>query len=145
MEKYFIAYGTNIKADELAKSFPEAKILSYGYVKNYTVQFVGYDGHAIVTAVKKRGEKMPVAIWDFPKNMRYTLSNFEQFPYLYERKSVTAHVGKMKMRGEIYVTKQKLRYGKPSEKYLQTLKNAYVEAGFDPQILDDALAKQPKE
>ena len=139
MEKYFIAYGTNIKVEELSKSFPEAKIVSYGFIKNYALEFVGYDGHAIATAVKKRGEKLPVAIWDFPKEMRYTLTNFEPFPYLYERKAVTAHVGKMKFRGEIYITKQKLRHGKPSEEYLNTLKEAYVEAGFDPKMLDIAI------
>ncbi len=143
MQKYFIAYGTNIKTDELAKSFPEAKIISYGYVKNYALEFVGFNGHAIAIAVKKRGEKLPVAIWDFPKEMRYTLSNFESFPYLYERKTVVAHVGKMRLRGEIYVTKQKLNYGKPSKDYLNKLKEAYAEAGFDPQLIEIALARQP--
>ena len=142
MEKYFIAYGTNIKAEELAKSYPEAKIISYGYVKNYTIEFVGYDGHAIATATKKHGQRMPVAIWDFPKEMRYTLSNFEQFPYLYQRKTVVAHVGKLKFRGEIYVTKQQLRNGIPSDNYLKTLKEAYLEAGFDPNIIDIALKNQ---
>ena len=43
MEKYFIAYGTNIKVEELSKSFPEAKIVSYGFIKNYALEFVGYD------------------------------------------------------------------------------------------------------
>ncbi len=145
MEKYFIAYGTNIKADELAKSFPEAKIISYGFVKDYALEFVGYDGHAIATAVKKRGERLPVAIWDFPKEMRYTLSNYEEFPYLYERKKVVAHVGRLKMRGEIYVTKQELRHGTPSKEYLEALKSSYKEAGFDPKLIDIALEKQPKE
>ena len=145
MRKYFIAYATNIKADELTKSVPEAKIISYGYVKNYALQFVGYDGHAIATAVKKRGEKLPVAIWDFPIEMRNMLTNFEQFPYLYERKKVTARVGRFKMRGEIYVTKQNLRNGTPSEEYLQALKSAYKEAGFDPQLIETALNNQPKE
>ena len=51
----------------------------------------------------------------------------------------------MKFRGEIYITKQKLRHGKPSEEYLNTLKEAYVEAGFDPKMLDIAIEKQPKE
>ena len=145
MKKYFIAYATNIKADELTKSVPEAKIISYGYVKNYCLQFVGYDGHAIATAVKKRGEKLPVAVWDFPIEMRNMLTNFEQFPYLYERKKVTAHVGKFKMRGEIYVTKQDLRYGTPSEEYLEALKKAYKEAGFNTQLIEKALNNQPKE
>lgn len=143
MQKYFIAYGTNIKSDELAKSFPEAKIISYGYVKNYALEFVGYNGRAIAVAVKKRGERLPVAIWDFPKEMRHTLTNFEAFPYLYQRKTVTAHVGKMRLRGEIYVTKQKLNYGKPSTEYLNTLKEAYAEAGFNPQLIDIALSRQP--
>ncbi len=143
MQKYFIAYGTNILSDELAKSFPEAKIISYGYVKNYALEFVGYNGHAIAVAVKKKGEKLPVAIWDFPKEMRHTLSNFESFPYLYERKTVTAHVGKMRLKGEIYIPKQELNYGNPSNEYLQTLRDAYQEAGFNPQLIDLALSRQP--
>ena len=52
MEKYFIAYGTNINYNELTKAFPDAKILSYGYIQNYALEFVGYDGHAIATLAK---------------------------------------------------------------------------------------------
>lgn len=146
MEKYFIAYGTNIKTSELTKSFPEVKILGYGYLHNYALEFVGYDEHAIATVVKKKGAKTPVAIWEFPKELRSTLSNYEAFPYLYKRLKATAVVGgKTKMRGEIYVTKQNLRHGTPSKEYLQTLRDGYKEAGFDEKLIDEALKEQPKD
>ncbi len=145
MDKYFIAYGTNIKYGELTKYFPEAKILSYGYIKNYALEFVGYDGHAIATLVKKRGAKAPVAVWEFPPELRFTIANFEPFPYLYKRIKVTAIVGKTKMRGEIYITKQKLRHGTPSDEYLAILKAGYKEAGFDENLIDQALKEQPKD
>ncbi|MBQ7977023.1 MAG: gamma-glutamylcyclotransferase [Clostridia bacterium] len=146
MEKYFIAYGTNIKADELAKSYPGAKILGYGFLHNYALEFVGYDEHAIATVTKKKGVMTPVAVWEFPKELRSTLTNFEDFPYLYKRIKVTAYVGgKTKMRGEIYVTKQNLRHGTPSKEYLEALREAYREAGFDEKMLDEALKEQPKD
>ncbi len=144
MEKYFIAYGTNINYNELTKAFPDAKILSYGYIQNYALEFVGYDGHAIATLAKKRGAKTPVAIWEFPPELRFTIANFEPFPYLYKRIKVTAIVGgKTKMRGEVYVTKQKLRHGRPSEEYLNTLRAGYREAGFDENLIDQTLKEQP--
>lgn len=145
MEKYFIAYGTNIKTSELTKSFPEVKILGYTYLNNYALEFVGYDGHAIATLTKKKGAKTPVAIWDFPEELRYTITNYEQFPYLYKHKNVSVKIGKMKVHGIIYITKQNLRHGTPSEEYMQVLKQGYKEAGFDEKLLDEALKVQPKD
>ena len=140
MEKYFIAYGTNIKTSEISKYFTQAKILGYGYLNDYAMQFVGYDEHAIATLVKKKGAKTPVAVWEFPLADRNTLANYEAFPYLYKRVSATAIInGKKKLRGEIYVTRQNLRNGKPSQEYIDVLKLAYKEAGFDPKLIDEAL------
>ncbi len=145
MTKYFIAYGTNIRTSELTKSFPDAKILGYGYIHNYALEFVGYDGHAIATLTKKHGAKTPVAVWEFPPELRFTIANYEPFPYLYKRIPVTALVGKTKMRGEVYITKQKLRHGIPSNEYLEVLRQGYREAGFDENLIDQALREQPKD
>ncbi len=145
MEIHFIAYGTNIKTSELAKAFPEVKILGYTYLNNYALEFVGYDGHAIATLSKKRGAKTPVAVWDFPEELRYTIANYEPFPYLYKKKKVSVKIGKNKLYGYIYLNKQKLRHGKPSEDYLQVLRDGYKEAGFDEKLIDTALAEQPKD
>ena len=140
MEKYFIAYGTNIKTSEISKYFTQAKMLGYGYLNDYAMQFVGYDEHAIATLVKKKGAKTPVAVWKFPLADRNTLANYEAFPYLYKRINATAIInGKQKLHGEIYVTKQNLRNGKPSKEYLDTLRAAYEEAHFDPKLIDAAL------
>ncbi len=145
MKEYFIAYGTNIKASEISKYFSQAKLLGYGYLNNYAMEFVGYDDHAIATLVKKTGARTPVAVWHFPLADRNTLANFEAFPYLYKRIKATAIInGKTKFHGEIYVTKQKLRNGTPSKEYLDALKAAYKEANFDPKLIDDALKEQQK-
>ena len=140
MEKFFIAYGTNIKASEISKFFTEAKLLGYGYLNDYAMQFVGYDEHAIATLVKKKGARTPVAVWRFPLADRTTLANYEAFPYLYKRINATAVInGKQKLKGEIYITKQNLRNGKPSQEYLDVLRSAYEEAHFDTKLIDIAL------
>ncbi len=145
MEKYFIAYGTNINTAELAKAFPEVKILGYTYLYNYALEFVGFDGHAVATLVKKHGAKTPVAVWDFPEELRYTIANYEPFPYMYKKIKVNVKIEKQKLSGVVYVTKQKLQHGTPSPEYLQILKQGYKEAGFDESLIDTALKQQPKD
>ncbi len=144
-QKYYIAYGSNINKRILLSMIPEAKIVSYGYLEGYKLNFVGYDGHAIATINKSRKSKVPVAIWDFPLELRYAISNFEKYPYMYQRKAVKVNIGDKKIKGDVYIPKQQLDFGKPSKEYLDVLKEGYIVGGFDINILMNMLSEQEKE
>ncbi len=143
-KQYFFAYGTNISKDILTKNCPGAELVGYGMLNNYVLEFRGYNNHAIANLAKQKNEVLPVAVWDMPPESRYTIDNFEKFPYLYKHKRVKAVINGKKIKGIIYILKQELPHGTPSEDYLQTLRNAYQSAEFDEYYINSALERNKK-
>jgi len=141
MSEYFFAYGTNISQDELNKHCPGAVLIGYGMLNNYMLEFRGYTGHAIAQICKKKGEVLPVAIWELPPESRYTIENYEKFPYLYKRQKAKAVLRGQKVTGIIYINKQDLPVSEPDEKYLAVLRQAYKQADFDEYYIDSALQR----
>ena len=141
MNKYFFAYGTNIAQSELDKHCPGAILLGYGMLNNYMLEFRGYSEHAIAHITKKKGEVIPVTIWELPPESKYTIENYEKFPYIYKKQKVKAIMNGTKIKGIIYLTKQDLPQGMPSEEYLNTLREAYIQADFDEYYINSALER----
>ena len=141
MGKYFFAYGTNIAQSELDKHCPGATLIGYGMLNNYMLEFRGYTGHAIAHLAKKKGEVLPVTIWELPPESKYTIENYEKYPYLYKKVKLKAIMNGKKIKGIVYLTKQELPESMPSEEYLQALRQAYIEADFDEYYINSALER----
>lgn len=133
------AYGTNISQTEMKSHSENAVFIGYGELQNYALKFRGFQDHAIATLEKKKGEKVPIAIYDLTQSDRFTLDNFEKFPYAYVRKTVKVNLNGKTLKGNIYVLKIKLEPNIPNEEYIKALRLAYFEAGFDDKPIDDAL------
>lgn len=141
MSKYFFAYGTNITQTELDKHCPGATLVGYGMLNNYRLEFRGYSGHAIAHLAKKKGEVLPVTIWELPPESKYTIENYEKFPYIYKKEKIKALMNGKKVKGIVYLNKQELPQGMPSEEYLNALKQAYAEVDFDEYYINSALER----
>ena len=141
MSKYFFAYGTNISQTELNKHCPGAEMVGHGMLNGFMLEFRGYDGHGVAHIVRKKGEVLPITIWDLPPESRYTIENYEKFPYIYKRVKAKAIMNGKKVAGIMYLTKQELPLGMPSEGYLNALKQAYAEADFDEYYITSALER----
>lgn len=135
----FFAYGTNISQQEMNKHSANAVFIGYGELENFALKFRGFQGHAIATLEKQKGSKTPIAIYDLTQADRFTLDNFEKFPYAYIRKKVKANLNGKIIKGYIYVLKIKLEPNLPNDEYIKALRLSYFEAGFDDRPIDDAV------
>ena len=88
---------------------------------------------------KKRGAEIPVAVYELEPEGRFTIDNYEKFPYNYAKKKVVAMLNGEKKKGFIYILKKKLEPGVPSEAYMNALRAAYWEADMDQIYIDNAL------
>ncbi len=133
------AYGTNISQQEMKSHSENAVFIGYGELENFALKFRGFQDHAIATLEKKRGSSVPIAIYDITQSDRFTIDNFEKFPYAYIRKKVKVTLNGKTLKGNIYVLKIKLEPNLPNDEYLKALRLAYFEAGFDDKTIDDAI------
>ena len=80
------AYGTNISQEQMLSHCPNAVLLGYGTLLNYELKFQGFRKHAIANLVKKRGAELPIAVYELEPEGRFTIDNYEKFPYNYAKK-----------------------------------------------------------
>ena len=132
-------YGTNISQSEMKSHSENAVFIGYGELKNFALRFRGFSEHAIATLEKKKNATTPIAVYDLTQSDRFTIDNFEKFPYAYVRKKVKATLNDKIIKGFIYILKIKLEPNIPNEEYIKALRLSYFEAGFDDKPIDDAL------
>ncbi len=133
------AYGTNISQTEMKSHSENAMFIGYGELENFSLKFRGFQGHAIATLEKQKGAKVPIAIYDLTQADRFTIDNFEKFPYAYIRKKVKTTINGKTLKGNIYILKIKLEPNLPNDEYIKALRLAYFEAGFDDEPIDEAI------
>lgn len=141
MSNYLFAYATNISEAEMHKHCPNAVFRGYGLLPGFKLDFCGYTGHAIATLTKEKNSNVTIAVWEMMPEDYYTIGNFESFPYMYKREKATALLYGRKIKGEIYLLRQQLQFGLPSDEYCNALRNAYIEAGLSLDIIDQALER----
>ena len=139
MEDYMFAYGTNINQEEMHRHCPNAVFRGYGVLEGFQLVFSGYTGHAIATLKKQKGSSVKVAVWEMSPEDYYTIDNYEKFPYLYRREKVVVSVLGRKVKGSVYLLKQNLQSNLPSEQYLAMLRNAFDQAGWEHDEINQAL------
>ena len=81
---YYIAYGSNLNKEEMKQRCKDAKFVSLARLENYTLTYRGNPGRAYLTADKKKGDFVRVAVWDVSENDKKSLDEYEDYPYLYD-------------------------------------------------------------
>lgn len=133
------AYGTNILQEEMKSHSPTAVFIGYGELLNFRLVFQGFQGHAIANIKPEKGVNLPIAIYDLTPADRFTIDNFEKFPYAYERVLAKAILNGKVIKGFVYLLKLNLPAGVPNDEYLKALRMSYFEADFDDKYIDEAL------
>ena len=84
-------------------------------LKDYELLFRGSRGSAVATVEPKEGSTVPVLLWKIQERDEAFLDRYEGYP---------GH-----------------EFGIPSDYYVDTIWQGYESAGFDTQILEDAVEK----
>ena len=61
--KYYIAYGSNLNLEQMARRCPTAKVVGSTTLKNYRLMFRGGSHTAVATVERSCGDEVPVLIW----------------------------------------------------------------------------------
>lgn len=139
MEKLYIAYGSNLNLSQMSYRCPTASIYAKGVLNNWELVYRGSKKNAHATIVKKQGSIVPVILWKIQPRDEYWLDCYEGYPHYYFKKEIIANIGGMKKKAMVYIMNESQTLGRPSPKYLETIRQGYIDNNLDIRIFNKSL------
>ena len=140
----YIAYGSNMVAEQMALRCPDAKLIGAGHIEGARLEFYL---HATVERSRIEGARVPVAVWEISKNDEQRLDQYEGYPNYYTKIMWPVRMADgSQIRGMVYVMKL-IRTSPPAVCYYNGITSAYVELGLGSEIktvLEPALRRSLK-
>lgn len=138
-DRFYIAYGSNLNLEQMARRCPAARVVKASFLHNYRLVFRG-KGTAVATVEKRRGSKVPVLIWQLQPSDERSLDVYEGYPHLYRKETLGITVGGRQVQAMVYIMNEAGHpYDTPSRSYFGTIRQGYEDSGFDTEILRQAV------
>lgn len=138
-KRLYIAYGSNLNLEQMARRCLTAKVVGKTYLHNYRLMFRGKNT-AVATIEKQKGSKVPVLIWLLQPSDEHSLDIYEGYPSLYRKRMLRISVNGRRTSAMVYIMNESLHpYGTPSRRYFDIIRQGYEDAGFDSKILRHAV------
>ena len=142
--KLYISYGSNLNIEQMSRRCPYATPIGNALLPDYRLLFRGGNGGSVATVEPKRGASVPVLIWEITPRCEDALDRYEGWPRLYRKETVGVEYDGKIVETMIYIMNDGYPLGSPSQGYLNVILEGYDSAGFDPQVLRDALTASTK-
>ena len=139
-DRLYIAYGSNLDLEQVKHRCPTAEVVGAVELKNWRLWFRGGHHSAVATIERERGFTVPVLIWWIQPGDEAALDRYEGFPFLYRKETLRLTVNGRRVYAMVYIMNEAGHpYGTPSMGYLCTISAGYQTAGFDNNILIEAV------
>ena len=137
--KLYVAYGSNLNIKQMGTRCPSATIYSKGILNNWELVYRGTPLNSHATIRRKAGVSIPVVVWNISKQDERYLDIYEGFPSYYFKQNVMIDIGDRKVKAMVYIMNKSCKPGRPSDYYVYTIKQGYIDNGFDIDILNRTL------
>jgi len=128
MDKFYIAYGSNLNLEQMALRCPTATIYGIGMLINWKLTFRSMRGPAFATIEPSTGSQVPVIIWKIDKTSEKALDNYEGFPLFYYKRDIKVKMDNGRhLTGMVYIMNRKAVPGIPTKKYISTIAQGYLD------------------
>ncbi len=145
MEKrYYLAYGSNLNVRQMMMRCPSARIIGTATIKDYKLMFKGSQTGSYLTIEPAPGFEVPVGVWAVSAADERALDRYEGYPSFYYKKELNLPItgirtGKIRQRDAfVYIMDERRLLGTPSDFYLQTCVQGYMDFRFDLDVLFEA-------
>lgn len=137
--RFYIAYGSNLNLEQMARRCPTAEVVKATYLQNYRLMFRG-KGTAVATIERRHGGKVPILIWRLQPSDEHNLDIYEGFPHLYRKETLKLTVDGKRVQAMVYIMNEASHpYDTPSRSYFDTIRQGYEDSGFDTKVLRQAV------
>ena len=134
-KRLYLAYGSNINLEQMAKRCPNSKVIGTAMIPDYELKFRG-----VATIVPKKGAEVPVLMWEIDQQDELNLNSYEGFPRLYPKEIFEMEVNGKIREGMAYLMNYK-GIAPPTAQYYNGIKKGYEDNGMDTKYLHDALVR----
>ena len=138
-ERLYIAYGSNLNLPQMAFRCPTAEVAGKSELKGYELLFRGGRRGAVATVEPKDRGSVPVLLWKIRKTDEEALDRYEGYPHFYEKQLMEVELDGKPVSAMVNVMTPGHEFGIPSDYYADVIREGYETAGFDLQILEDAI------
>jgi AIG2 family protein len=134
-KRLYLAYGSNINLEQMARRCPHSKVIGTAMIPDYELEFRG-----VATIVPKKGAEVPVLMWEIDQQDEINLNHYEGFPRLYRKEIFEMEVNGKIREGMAYLMNYK-GIAPPTAQYYNGIKKGYEDNGMDTKYLHDALVR----
>lgn len=138
-KKIYIAYGSNLNLLQMKYRCPTAKVIGTSEIKDYELLFRGRKQSAVATIEPCKGSNVPVLLWNIHAKDELSLDRYEGYPSFYDKENININLNGKPVSAMVYVMIEGHHLGIPSEFYRKTIEEGYKSAGFDTDILQNAI------
>jgi len=142
--RLYIAYGSNLNLSQMAQRCPTATAVGTTVMRNWRLMFRGSRGSAVATIERFHGGKVPVLVWELQPKDERALDHYEGWPNLYYKKTVRVTLNGKQVYAMVYIMNEKYPHNQPGGYYYNVIREGYMKAKFDVDILRKA-AEDSKE
>ena len=143
----YAAYGFYLNHAEMADRCPTAQSIGIGELKDYRLIFRGPNAEALATVEPRKGEAVPVLVWEITPADEAALDARAGFPTLYRKETIKVKLDGRTVSAMVYVMNNgdgTRPPAQPGAYYFASIYNGYKESLLDTAILYKAL-KEPIE
>ncbi len=138
-KRLYVAYGSNLNIRQMKQRCPTAKLYGTGTIEDYELQFKGYPNTAFATIAPKEGASVPVAVWEIQLKDELSLDRYEGYPSHYFKQDVSVQLDGEEVSAMVYIMNLKMKFGRPSPYYYQTVMEGYHDCELDTNVLNQAV------
>lgn len=142
--KIYLAYGSNLNLQQMSRRCPYASVLGTTTLEGYELLFRGYHESAVATVEPKEGSSVPVLLWQTTDFDELCLDRYEGFPHLYRKENITVEFEGKEVEAYIYIMNDGRPINSPSCGYYTTIREGYIDCGFDINFLKESALKCKK-
>lgn len=139
MGKLYIAYGSNLNVEQMGFRCPAAKLAGTSFLKDWELIYRGSMTGAYATIRRRKGKYVPVGIWEIKSADEAALDRYEGYPTFYQKKTLSFILDGKKQSGLVYIMRPDALPGIPSERYVNTVYQGYMDLNLDCRYLYESL------
>ena len=144
--KLYVAYGSNLNKKQMSHRCPDAKPVYTGYLENWELIYRGSKTGVYATIRRKKGKRVPVAIWDIQESDEKSLDLYEGYPRFYSKQNVYVTLNNgSRIKAMVYIMFKGAKPGCPSSRYIGTIYQGYRDFDLDCSFLKNSLSKNMEE
>lgn len=150
-KRLYVAYGSNLNLRQMQHRCPTATVVGTSEIEDYTLVFRGSKTGSYATIEPQEGSTVPVVLWDIKKNDELNLDAYEGYPNFYYKDTLDLNLTLkdsdkvVPVKAMVYIMPQHFERGEPSQIYINTIAEGYANAGFDLDILYDAIEQNTEQ